>query len=65
MTATIDIDDLEVLVLKQLVLVNHMLAKQLVGAASRELMSSVRVLNDIVLRADAALAIPRPQGNTP
>jgi hypothetical protein len=55
---SIEIDPLEVMVLKKLVLINHALAKQLSGSAGREQASLVRVLNDITLRADLANQIP-------
>lgn len=50
----IEIDPLEVLVLKKLVLINHALAKQISGTAGREQAALVSVLNDITLRADLA-----------
>lgn len=53
--ATIDLTNVDILVLKKLALINHALALQLSDKrAAAEQMAMVHALTDIVKRADAA-----------
>jgi hypothetical protein len=55
MSATIEIDAIEVLALKKLVLINHALSQALTDRGARiEQVALARVLNDITHRADLA-----------
>lgn len=56
MSAAIEISPIELSAMKKLVLINGALAKQLTGTAAREQVALLRVLIDVVNRADVANA---------
>lgn len=55
--AAVEITKVELMALKQLALINNALAQKLTGRAAIEQTALVRVLVDVLGRADAAFAI--------
>ncbi|MDR9813071.1 hypothetical protein [Rhizobium hidalgonense] len=60
MGRAIEISPIEVTALKKLAVINGALAKTLTGVASREQTALLRVLIDVVNRAELANALPTP-----